>query len=86
MYLLQLTWMATVEETKLDPKLVVLDFCNANRHRSVAKGTIMSAMLLEKNMVHGLFLHLNGIDNWKWMSCGGSCSSCGTWAQEGPRV
>ena len=33
MYLLQSTWGAIDKETKLDPKLVVIDFCNANRHR-----------------------------------------------------
>ena len=58
-------------------KLVVLDFCNANRHRSVAKGTIMSCMLVEKGIEHGL-LHLNGMNNWKHMLCGGSCSDCGS--------
>ena len=47
MYFIQLTWEAIEKETKLDPKLVV-DFCNANKHRSAAKGTIMSAMLVEK--------------------------------------
>ena len=36
----------------------------------------MSAMCVEKGVDHGL-LHLNGKDNWKYMSCGGSCSSCG---------
>ena len=56
--------------TRLDPKLVVIDSCNANRHRSVAKGTIMSAMLVEKGIQHGL-LHLNGKDDWKHMRCGG---------------
>ena len=72
MYLLQSTWEAIAIETKLDPKLVVIDFCNANRHRSVAKGTIMSCMLVEKGIEH-----LNGMNNWKYMSCGGSCSSGG---------
>ena len=76
MHLLQSTWEAIETETKLDPKLVVIDYCNANRHRSVAKGTIMSAMLVEKGIKHGL-LHLYGKDNWKHMRCGGSCSSCG---------
>ena len=76
MYLLQSTWEAIEKETKLDPKLVVLDFCNANRHRSVAKGTNMSYMLVEKGIEHGL-LHLNGMNNWKFMRCGGSCSHCG---------
>ena len=46
MYLLQSTWKAIVRETKLDPKLVVADFCNANvidfcsanRHGLVGKG------------------------------------------------
>ena len=46
MYLIQSTWESIERETKLDPKLVVLNFCNANRHRSVAKGTIMSCMLV----------------------------------------
>ena len=32
----------------IDPKLVVTDFCTANRHRSLAKGTNMSCMLVEK--------------------------------------
>ena len=36
MYLLQSTFEAIEKETKLHPQLVVLDFCNANRHRSVA--------------------------------------------------
>ena len=76
MYLLQSTWEAIEKETKLDPKLVGIDFCNANRHRSVAKGTIMSAMLVEKGIEHGL-LHLNGKHSWKHMRCGDSCSSCG---------
>ena len=76
MYLLQSTWEAIEKETRLDPKLVVIDFCNTNRHRSVAKGAIMSAMLVEKGIEHGL-LNLNGKDNWKHMRCGGSCSSCG---------
>ena len=31
MYLLQSTWEAVEKETRLDPKLVVIDFCNANR-------------------------------------------------------
>ena len=62
--------------TRLDPKLVVIDFCNANRHRSVASGTIMSAMCLEKGIDHGL-LHLSDKDNWKYMCCGGACPSCG---------
>ena len=75
MYLLQSTWEAIEKETKLDPKLVVLDFCNANRHRSVAKGTIMSCMLVEKGIEHGL-LHLIAKDNWRYMRCGGSCSHC----------
>ena len=76
MYLLQLTWEAIAKETKLDPKVVVIVFCNANRHRWVAKGTIMSCMLVEKGIEHGL-LHLNGMNNWKCMRCCGSCSSCG---------
>ena len=76
MYLLQSTWEAIVNETKLDPKLVVIDFDNANRHRAVAKGTIMSAMLVEKGIEHDP-LHLNANENWKHMRCGGSCSSCG---------
>ena len=83
MYLLQSTWEAIEKETKLDPKLVVVDFCNANRHRSVAKGTIMSAMLVEKGIEHGL-LRLNGKDNWKHMRCGDSCSSCGEVDLQGP--
>ena len=48
MYLLQSTWAAIDRETRLDPKLVVIDFCNANRHRSVARGTIVSSMPVEK--------------------------------------
>ena len=36
----------------------------------------MSCMLVEKGIEHGL-LHLNGMDNWKYMRCGGSCSNCG---------
>ena len=76
MYVLQSSWEAIERETKLDPTLVVIDFCNDNRHRSVAKGTIMSAMLVEKGVEHGL-LHLNGKDNWKHIRCCGSCSSCG---------
>ena len=80
MYLVQSTWEAIINETRLDPKLVVIDFCNANRHRSVEKGTVMlmSAMLVEKGIDHG-FLHLHGKDNWKYMSCGGPL----TW-QRGP--
>ena len=74
MHLLQSTWGAVERETKLDPKLVVIDFCNANRHRSVAKGTIMSAMCVEKGRQHGL-LHLTRKDKWKYMPCEGSCSS-----------
>ena len=54
MYLLQSTFEAIEKETKLHPQLVVLDFCNANRHRSVAKGTIMSCMLYVKGIEHGL--------------------------------
>ena len=76
MYLLQSTFEAIERETKLDPQLVVLDFCNANRHRSVAKGTIMSCMLVDKGIEHGL-LHLNGMNNWKFMRCGGSSFHCG---------
>ena len=76
MYLLQSTFEAIERETRLDPELVVLDFCNANRHRSEAKGTIMSCMLVEKGIEHGL-LHLNGMNNWKYMRCGGSCADCG---------
>ena len=77
MYLIQSTWEAIEKETRLDPKLVVLDFCNANRHRSVAKGTILSSMLVEKGIEHGL-LHLNSMNNWKYMRCGGGCSHCGS--------
>ena len=76
MYLLQSTFEAIEKETKLNPQLVVLDFCNANSHRSVAKGTIMSCMLVEKGIEHGL-MHLNGMNNWRFMRCGGSCSNCG---------
>ena len=76
MYLLQSTFEAIEKETKLNKQLVVLDFCNANRHRSVAKGTIMSAMLVSRGIEHGL-LHLNGLNNWRFMRCGGSCSKCG---------
>ena len=72
MCLLQSTWEAIERETRLDPKPVVLDFCNATRHRSVVKGTIMSCMLAEKGIEHGL-LHLNGMNNWKFMKCGGVC-------------
>ena len=75
MYLLQSTFEAIQKETKLTKQLVVLDFCNANRHRSVAKGTIMSCMLVAKGIEHGL-LHLNGMNNWRFMRCGGSCSHC----------
>ena len=75
MYLLQSTYEAIQRETKLTKQLVVLDLCNANRHRSVAKGTIMSCMLLAKGIEHGL-LHLNGMNNWRFMRCGGSCSHC----------
>ena len=50
MYLLQSTFEAIEKATKLNPQLVVLDFYNANRHRSVAKGTIMSCMLVEKGI------------------------------------
>ena len=50
MYLIQSTWEAIERETKLDPKLVVIDSCNANRHRSVANCTIMSCMLVEKGI------------------------------------
>ena len=80
MYLLQSSFEAIEKETKLNPQLVVLDFCNANRHRSVAKGTIRSCMLVEKGIEHGL-LHLNGrngMNNWRFMRCGGSCSHCGS--------
>ena len=52
-YLIQSTWEAIEKETKL-----VIDFCNANRRRSVAKGTIMSAMCVQKGVEHGL-LYLN---------------------------
>ena len=75
MYLLHSTFEAIEKETKLHPQLVVLDFCNANRHRSVAKGTIMSCILYVKGIEHGL-LHLNGMNNWRFMRCGGSCSNC----------
>ena len=76
MYLLQPTFEAIEKETKLNSQLLVLDSCNANRHRSVAKGTIMSCMLYVKGIEHGL-LHLNGMNNWRFMRCGGSCSKCG---------
>ena len=66
MYLLQSTFEVIERETKLNSQLVVLDFCNANRHRSVAKGTIMSCMLYVKGIEHGL-LHLNGMNNWRFM-------------------
>ena len=77
MYLLQSTFEAIEKETKLHKQLVVLDFCNSNRHRSVAKGTIMSAMLVLKGIEHGL-LHLNGMNNSRFMRCGGACSKCGS--------
>ena len=77
MFLIQSTFEAIQKEAKLKNKLVVLDFCNANRHRSVAKGTIMSCMLYHKGSDHGL-LHLNGMNNWRFMKCGGSCSHCGS--------
>ena len=35
----------------------------------------MSCMLVAKGIEHGL-LHLNGMDNWRFMRCGGSCSHC----------
>ena len=70
MYLLQSTYEAIQRGTKLTKQLVILDFCNANRHRSVAKGTIMSCMLVAKGIEHGL-LHLNGMNNWRFM-----CSHC----------
>ena len=76
MYLLQSTFEAIERETKLNSQLVVLDFCNANRHRSAAKGTIMSCMLYVKGIENGL-LHLNGMNKWRFMRCGGSCSKCG---------
>ena len=37
----------------------------------------MSCMLVEKGIEHGL-LHLNGMNNWRFMRCGGSCSHCGS--------
>ena len=77
MYLIQSTFEAIQRETKLTKQLVVLDFCNANRPRSVAKGTIMSCMLVAKGIEHGL-LHLSGMNNWRFMRCGGSCSHCGS--------
>ena len=82
MYLLQSTWEAIERETRLDPKLVVLDFCKASRRRSVAKGTIMSSMLVEKGIEHGL-LHLNGMNNWKFMKCGEVVPTAEAWTQEG---
>ena len=77
MFLIQSTFEAIEKEAKLKNKLVVLDFCNANRHRSVAKGTIMSCMLYHKGIDHGL-LHLNGMNSRRFMKCGGSCSHCGS--------
>ena len=77
MFLIQSTFEAIEKEAELKNKLVVLYFCNANRHRSVAKGTIMSCMLYHKGIDHGL-LHLNGMNNWRLMKCGGSCSHCGS--------
>ena len=83
MYLIQSTWEAVERETKLDPQLVVIDFCNANRHRSVGKGTIMSAMCVEKGVEHGLLLLMARIT-------GSTCSAeahapvVARWAQEGP--
>ena len=35
----------------------------------------MSCMLVAKGIEHGL-LHLNGVNNWRFMRCGGSCSHC----------
>ena len=35
----------------------------------------MSCMLVAKGIEHGL-LHLNGMNNWRFMRCGGSCSHC----------
>ena len=35
----------------------------------------MSCMLFAKGIEHGL-LHLNGMNNWRFMRCGGSCSHC----------
>ena len=37
----------------------------------------MSSMLVEKGIEHG-WLHLNGMNNWKFMKCGGVCSHCGS--------
>ena len=37
----------------------------------------MSCMLYHKGIDHGL-LHLNGMNNWRFMKCGGSCSHCGS--------
>ena len=37
----------------------------------------MSCMLVAKGIEHGL-LHLNGMNNWRFMRCGGSCSHCGS--------
>ena len=53
MYLIQSNWEAIERETKLDPKLVVIDFCNANRHRS--------CMLVENGIDHSL---LSGRGRW----------------------
>ena len=35
----------------------------------------MSCILYVKGIEHGL-LHLNGMNNWRFMRCGGSCSKC----------
>ena len=37
----------------------------------------MSCMLVVKGIEHGL-LHLHGLNNWRFMRCGGSCSKCGS--------
>ena len=66
MYLLQSTFEAMEKETKLHPQLAVLDFCNASRHRSVAKGTIMSCILYVKGIEHGSS-HLNGVNEMRWI-------------------
>ena len=75
MHLVQSTWEAIEQDTEDENRLVVIVYRSSDRHRSVAGGTIIYCMLVHRQRDHGL-LHLSGKDNWRHMTCGGSCSSC----------
>ncbi|CAE7946174.1 unnamed protein product [Symbiodinium sp. KB8] len=62
-------------QTEQQPVLYIC-YCNQNRHRSVAVGTLISAMLFSADIKHDL-VHAHAAQSWPRMTCGGRCGLCG---------